>query len=305
MAEEAAAAIAAAAAAAAAVTAPTVAEESASFRVIIVPVLSDNYSYLIVDDATKEALAVDPAEAHIVIARAKQEGVTITGVLCTHHHADHAGGNTDMLREMQKNVPNAAVYGHALDKVLACTHPLQHDQEIKLGENVLIRTLHTPGHTKGSACFFVTTPGKEEEGAVFTGDTLFVGGCGRSFESPPEDLYNSVCNVIGALPPQTQVYVGHEYTVKNLEFAVGIETKNETLAKMLAWSKEQVLSRKFTVPTTMQNEFLINPFLRAGSDELRSMCPGCTPSAIFVELRQQKNEGKANLGRLAALGGSG
>lgn len=251
-------------------------------RVVVVPVLSDNYAYLIIDDASKQAACVDPAEAHIVAAKAEEEGVQIVAILTTHHHSDHAGGNT----QMTQLVPGIKVYGGRLDNVEACTDFLEHDDTFNIG-GIGIRALHTPGHTKGSISFYCTH--ETEVGGVFTGDTMFVGGCGRVFECTPEDLYNSMVNVLGKLPPNTEVFVGHEYTIKNLQFGAHVDGGNDKLKEMLQWATTQQIEKKFTVPSTMKNEWLINPFLRSGDDALKSICPGCSPVEVFAKLRQQKN----------------
>jgi len=250
-------------------------------RVVVVPVLADNYAYLLIDDATKEAACVDPAEAQLVLAKAADEGVKLVSVLTTHHHYDHAGGNSEMVDK----IPDIKVYGGTLDNVRACTHPLNHGDEFAVG-NIKVAALHTPGHTRGSISYFCT---EGEDQVVFTGDTMFVGGCGRIFECAPEDLYRSLTDVLGRLPETTQVYVGHEYTVKNLEFAAQVENQNESLRKMLEWAKDQKVQRKFTVPSTIQNEWLINPFMRSGNDEMKSICPGCSPVDVFTRLRRQKD----------------
>eukprot|EP00933_Yihiella_yeosuensis_P084786 TRINITY_DN9945_c1_g1_i1.p1 TRINITY_DN9945_c1_g1~~TRINITY_DN9945_c1_g1_i1.p1 ORF type:complete len:257 (+),score=47.11 TRINITY_DN9945_c1_g1_i1:55-825(+) len=253
-------------------------------KVVVVPVLSDNYAYLLIDEATKQAAAVDPAEAHIVLARAQEEGVQIVAVLTTHHHGDHAGGNNEMV----KQVPGIKVYGGRIDNVEGCTHPLDHENKFTVG-SIEVRALHTPGHTAGSISYQCIEGGKEAQGCVFTGDTLFIGGCGRIFECTPADLYNSLVNVLGSLPPETAVYVGHEYTIKNLEFGAHVDSQNENLQQMLQWAKDQQVQKKFTVPSTLRNEWLINPFMRAGDEKMRSICPGCSPVDVFAKLRQDKN----------------
>lgn len=258
----------------------------AQLRVVVVPVLSDNYAYLLIDDSTKKAAAVDPAEAHIVLAAAKKEGVELVSVLTTHHHHDHAGGN----RTMAQHVPGIRIYGGELDNVQACTDNLSHGDMLTVGE-IQVQALHTPGHTRGSISYYcyAGTPTASNPGVVFTGDTMFVGGCGRIFESTPQDLYRSLSEVLGALPAFTQVWVGHEYTVKNLEFAVSVDKSNETLGKMLEWAQQSKLNRTYTVPSTLQNEWLINPFLRANDPTLSSVCPGCSPVEVFTKLRNLKN----------------
>lgn len=252
-------------------------------RVVVVPVLSDNYAYLLIDDSKKIAACVDPAEAHLVLAKAKEEGVQIVAVLTTHHHYDHAGGN----EEMAKQVPGIRIYGGRIDNVAACTDPLEHCDKFNIGA-IEVCALHTPGHTRGSICYHCSEA-TDPQGLVFTGDTLFVAGCGRMFESTPEEFHNSLVKVLGALPAETLVYVGHDYTVKNLQFAVAVETANKNLEQMLAWAKEQKVQRKYTVPSTMRNEWLINPFLRSADDSMRSICPGCSPVEVFAKLRKQKD----------------
>mmetsp|Transcript_42473 Transcript_42473/g.77717 ORF Transcript_42473/g.77717 Transcript_42473/m.77717 type:complete len:584 (-) Transcript_42473:18-1769(-) len=261
------------------------AEGGGRMRVVVVPVLSDNYSYLLIDEASKKAATVDPAEAHIVLSAARREGVEIVAVLTTHHHYDHAGGNSTMASK----VPGLKVYGGRLDNVEACTHPLNHNETFSVG-GIRVQALHTPGHTRGSTSFYCTD-GTGSPGAVFTGDTLFVGGCGRVFEATPQDLYRSLSEVLGRLPPETKCFPGHEYTIKNLQFAVSVEPGggNANLEKMLQWAKEQRMAKAFTVPSTLQNEFLINPFLRASDPKMASICPGCSPVDVFTNLRKQKD----------------
>jgi hydroxyacylglutathione hydrolase len=260
----------------------------AQLRVVVVPVLSDNYAYLLIDDATKKAAAVDPAEAALVVAAARREGVELVSVLTTHHHSDHAGGNAAMAEQ----VPGIKIYGSTIDNVLACTDKLEHDDAVAVG-GIQVTALLTPGHTRGSLSFYATagTPSATSPGVVFTGDTMFVGGCGRIFECTAEDLYRSISVVIGSLPGDTQVYVGHDYTVKNLEFAVAVEPggSTEKLDQMLQWAKDQKLARAYSVPSTLQNEWLINPYLRASDPKMASICPGCSPVEVFAKLRKQKD----------------
>lgn len=250
-------------------------------RVVVVPVLADNYAYLLIDEASGQAACVDPAEAHIVLASAAQEGVTIVAVLTTHHHADHAGGNG----EIAAKVHGVRIFGGELDNVMACTDPLADGATFAIG-SIQIKALHTPGHTRGSISYYCT---EGPRGLVFTGDTMFVGGCGRIFEGTPQDMYHSLVDVLGSLPGETEVYVGHDYTVKNLEFAASVEARNDNLQQMLEWARAQKVERKFSVPSTMRNEWMINPFLRSTDPVMQSVCPGCSPVEIFARLRRQKD----------------
>ncbi|KAA0067033.1 hydroxyacylglutathione hydrolase cytoplasmic [Cucumis melo var. makuwa] len=167
--------------------------------------LEDNYSYLIIDESTKEAAVVDPVEPEKIVNVANEHGVHLKLVLTTHHHWDHSGGN----EKIKQLVPGIKVYGGSIDKVKACTDAVENGDKIALGADVVILSLHTPCHTKGHISYYVS--GKEgEDPAVFTGDTLFVAGCGKFFEGTAEQMYQSLCVTLGSLPKQTRVYCGHE-----------------------------------------------------------------------------------------------
>ncbi|KAJ6297131.1 hypothetical protein OIU78_022789 [Salix suchowensis] len=190
-------------------------------KILHVPCLEDNYSYLIIDESTKEAAVVDPVEPEKLINAANEHGLNLKLVLTTHHHWDHAGGN-EKIKEM---VPGIKVYGGSLDNVKGCTNKVENGDKVSLGADITILALHTPCHTKGHISYYVT--GKEgEDPAVFTGDTLFIAGCGKFFEGTAEQMYQSLCVTLGSLPKPAQVYCGHEYTVKNLQFALTVEPDN-------------------------------------------------------------------------------
>ena len=194
--------------------------EHGPYDVVIVPVLSDNYAYLICDRASGTAAAVDPAEADKVIAAAETAGVRIAQVLTTHKHYDHSGGN----KALKQAVADVEIVGSAIDNVEACTRPVADGEVLELGA-LRITCMVTPGHTRGSLCFHIQADG--DAGSVFTGDTLFVGGCGRLFEGEAEDMWPAIEKRLAPLPPETRVYVGHEYTIKNLEFAVTVDKDSE------------------------------------------------------------------------------
>uniref|UniRef100_A0A3N7FAV2 hydroxyacylglutathione hydrolase n=1 Tax=Populus trichocarpa TaxID=3694 RepID=A0A3N7FAV2_POPTR len=177
-------------------------------KILHVPCLEDNYSYLIIDESTKEAAVVDPVEPEKLVNAANEHGLHLKLVLTTHHHWDHAGGN-EKIKEM---VPGIKVYGGSLDNVKGCTNKVENGDKVSLGADVNILALHTPCHTKGHISYYVT--GKEgEDPAVFTGDTLFIAGCGKFFEGTAEQMYQSLCVTLGSLPKPTQVYCGHEVRI--------------------------------------------------------------------------------------------
>ncbi|CAB1118576.1 unnamed protein product [Ectocarpus sp. CCAP 1310/34] len=223
-------------------------------EVIPVPILSDNYAYLLIDPATKKTACVDPAEPEKVIAAAQARGVEISTLLCTHKHWDHSGGN----EAMKQMIPDLEVVSSAYeDGVPAMTLALKDREEYALG-SLTVRALHTPCHTRGHVLFFVTSPaagaGEEGDGAaaplVFSGDTLFVGGCGRFFEGDASQMSNALQGVAASLPGATRVFCGHEYTVSNLQFAKSVEPENSAVLDKLDWSRRVLAKGGYTVPST-------------------------------------------------------
>ncbi|XP_047024596.1 hydroxyacylglutathione hydrolase, mitochondrial isoform X1 [Helicoverpa zea] len=221
----------------------------------ILPALQDNYMYLVVDRATKEAAVVDPVEPKSVLQAVKEHGAKLTTVLTTHHHWDHAGGN----EELAKQVPDLQIYGGD-ERIGALTKKVQHNTMFSVG-NLLVQCLFTPCHTTGHMCYYVTAPDDASESVVFTGDTLFLAGCGRFFEGNAEQMYNAM-SILGSLPEQTKVYCGHEYTLQNLKFAAHVEPNNIEVLNKITWSKERREEGKPTVPSTIGEEKKYNPFMR-------------------------------------------
>ncbi|MED6114188.1 Hydroxyacylglutathione hydrolase cytoplasmic [Stylosanthes scabra] len=256
-------------------------------KIYHIPCLQDNYSYLIVDESTKEGAAVDPVEPQKVLEAANSHGVNLKLVLTTHHHWDHAGGN----EEIKKLVPGIKVYGGSIDNVKGCTNKVQNGDKVSLGADINILSLHTPCHTKGHISYYVT--GKENENpAVFTGDTLFIAGCGRFFEGTAEQMYESLCVTLGSLPKPTQVYCGHEYTVKNLQFALTIEPNNSRLQEKLEWAQKQNQAGQPTIPSTIEEEMETNPFMRVDLPELQEKVGCKSPVEALREIRKRKDNWK-------------
>lgn len=237
-------------------------------KVIPIPCLKDNYAYLLVCDETGQAGVVDPSEAGPVELAAAKAGVALVAILNTHHHWDHTGGNKDLLAKH----PGLKVYGHASDKgrIDGLTDGLSHGQEFTLGK-LRIRGLHNPGHTTGGISYSV-------DGAVFTGDTLFAAGCGRLFEGTPEMMYESLCKVIGGLPRATRVYFGHEYTENNLRFAAMMEPDNAAIQARLARVHATRQEGGWTTPSTLEEEWATNPFMRGDSPAIQAKAKALDPS---------------------------
>mmetsp|Transcript_5676 Transcript_5676/g.15168 ORF Transcript_5676/g.15168 Transcript_5676/m.15168 type:complete len:253 (-) Transcript_5676:347-1105(-) len=240
--------------------------------VIPVPCLGDNYAYLLVDRANGIAAAVDPVEPKKVLRVSAEHGVKITMILTTHKHWDHAGGN----QELKAELDDIVVVGGRNDDVKACTRAVVDGEELQLG-NIVIKAIWTPCHTRGHTCYYATLPASEEVGHVFTGDTLFVAGCGRFFEGDAAEMNIALNTKLASLPDSTRVWCGHEYTVKNLQFAQSVEPDNAQVAEKLLKAKEARAQGYPTVPSTLIDEKATNPFMRVAhlsqiaGDEIETM----------------------------------
>ncbi|XP_019430954.1 PREDICTED: hydroxyacylglutathione hydrolase cytoplasmic [Lupinus angustifolius] len=253
-------------------------------KIYHVPCLQDNYSYLIVDESTKDAAVVDPVEPQKVLEVANLHGLNLKLVLTTHHHWDHAGGN----EQIKQLVPGIKVYGGSIDNVKGCTDKVENGDKVSLGADINILSLHTPCHTKGHISYYVTSK-EDENPAVFTGDTLFIAGCGKFFEGTAEQMYQSLCVTLGSLPKPTKVYCGHEYTVKNLQFALTIEPDNLKLQEKLTWAQKQQQAGQPTIPSTIEEELETNPFMRVDLPVLQEKVGFKSPVEALREIRERKD----------------
>ena len=233
------------------------------YSVHIFEALADNHMYLIIDAATQQAAVVDPVEPQELLKAAAAEGATIVYALTTHHHYDHAGGN----KELKKLVPSCAIIGG--DLVDACTRQVVDNEVLPLGESQF-RCVHTPSHTAGHMSYLVTSSG-EQPGSVFTGDSMFIGGCGRLFEGGPDQMLAAL-EKLGSLPPETLLYDGHEYTVKNLQFSLTVEPNNVDAQKKIMWAQEVRAKGGVTCPSTIAEQHLYNPFLRTAQPTVQQHC---------------------------------
>jgi hydroxyacylglutathione hydrolase len=255
-------------------------------RIVPVACLKDNYAYLLICEETGTAAVVDPSEHEPVLAAVARERVTLAAILNTHHHWDHTGGNKGLLAKH----PDLSVHAHASDRgrIEGQTVFLSHGDTCTVGK-LAVRALHNPGHTSGAVSYWVGD-------AVFTGDTMFGGGCGRLFEGTPAMMHASLCDVIGGLPSNTRVFFGHEYTENNLRFALQVEPDNAALRERYRQTQALRQAGQPTTPSTLQEEWATNPFMRSTSATIQARVrqeePGndLSPAAILAVVRRLKDK---------------
>ena len=235
-------------------------------RIERIPTFSDNYTYLAICDETKKAAIIDAPEEDPVVRRVEATGAEVELILSTHHHFDHSMANPQLAERY--GVP---VVGHVSDaeRLPGMTRGVDEGDQVQFG-NQTASVLFIPSHTSGHVAYYF-----EDAKAVFTGDMLFAAGCGRLFEGSPEMMYDALCVKLAALPNDTLVYCGHEYTEGNLKFALTIEPENgeikERYAKVhdirakAAADWHDATPAEMTIPSSIAEEKATNPFMRAES----------------------------------------
>lgn len=249
--------------------------------IAVIPLLRDNYGYLLHDPATGTTGAVDPSEAQPMLDAAAARGWKISHILNTHHHNDHCGGNLGI-----KQATGAKVVGPAYDRDRIPGIDVAVDE--KSGFDLAGRhadVLFIPGHTRGHIAFHFA-----DSDAVFCGDTLFSIGCGRTFEGTAQQMWASLLK-LRALPDKTFIYCGHEYTEANCRFALTVEPENRDLVEVAAAVKQARAQGDKTIPANLGIEKFCNPFLRADQPGLLSKYggPARDPATAFGAIRLAKD----------------
>jgi hydroxyacylglutathione hydrolase len=253
-------------------------------QVTPVRAFTDNYIWLIHSPRdARQVVAVDPGDAKPVERTLAERGLTLAGILVTHHHRDHVGGVADLLQ--QRTVP---IYGPANETIPGHPIPLGEGDPVVLPSLGLeFSVLDIPGHTAGHIAYV-------GHGAVFCGDTLFSAGCGRLFEGTPKQMAASLSK-LAALPADTLVYCGHEYTLSNLQFALAVEPENSAAAEYLAHCRELRARDEATVPSDMRRERNVNPFLRCDDESVKQAAEAHAArglqshTEVFAVIRQWKD----------------
>jgi hydroxyacylglutathione hydrolase len=226
-------------------------------EIIRIPVLSDNYVWLVHEPQSKETMVVDPAVAGPVLAEADARGWKITQIWNTHWHPDHTGGNAEI-----KEATGCHITGPEAekDRIPTLDRMVKEGDQVRLG-SVVADVIDVPAHTAGHIAFHVA-----DEKVVFVGDTLFAMGCGRLFEGTAAQMFDNMQR-LSKLPGDTQVYCAHEYTQANGEYALVAEPDNQALKERMDSVLAARAKGEATVPTTIALEAATNPFMRAVSVE--------------------------------------
>lgn len=253
-------------------------------QITAIPANADNYMYLVVDEKNKLAAIVDPVDVNSILDTVRDKTVRLEAAFVTHHHWDHAGGTG----ALKKSTDSLKIYGGDQQRIEAIDIVLEDQQHFQLG-SLKVTALKTPCHTSTHVCYYVVDESSNQR-AVFTGDTLFIGGCGRFFEGTAKQMNQALNEKLGSLPDDTLVYCGHEYTVKNLQFALTIEPNNENIKKKLSWAEAERASGRYTVPSTIAEEKTYNPFMRVEVPTVQEkLHTNNDPIATMQKLRELKN----------------
>jgi len=251
--------------------------------VITIPALGDNFIYLYRYNRSN-ALVVDPSDASLVLGTLKEHSLDLTTILATHHHWDHTAGTIEL-----KKKTGCKVIGPDKQRIPGIDCVVKDGEILTIG-NIKIQVIATPGHTRTAVCYYVQPSNNNKNGILWTGDTLFIGGCGRILECDARSMWDSLLK-LASLPDDTLIYCGHDYTVENYQFALSIEPDNQAVKQCLSEVRQAQRAGRQTVPSTMSRERTTNPFLRADTPELKTALnmPQAQALEVFAELRRRKD----------------
>lgn len=248
-------------------------------EIALIPAFQDNYIFVLRDE--NNAIVIDPGHSSAVLTYLERERLNLSHILITHHHHDHIGGIADLCNRFRCQVFAPIGNQGQIDGV---------DRWVKDGEvlsigSLVFNVIATPGHTLGHICYF-----EPQRQVLFCGDTLFSAGCGRLFEGDARQMWTSLCK-LKALPPSTQIFCAHEYTAANLRFVESLHWQNDNLQMFnhkISRLREQSLP---SIPSTIGQELLVNPFLNADSLEIKELLgmERSQPFEVFAELRKRKD----------------
>ena len=274
-------------------------------KVFPIRLFTDNFSYLIFGQNIRNCMLVDLADHNVIIPYLQNwPKHRVSHVLLTHRHRDHVGDLPALLHGLKKlyNAETEVVSG-AQDNIQGTTIPYKENGTLDIND-IIVNIIQSPCHTKGAVMYYLQN---QESNArqndwnmnkvdhtecyrcVFTGDTHFIGGCGKFFEGTAEQMLDNM-DKLAALPNDTFIFPGHEYTMSNLEWAMGIEWENEAYQRKLTWAQNRVKSGSFGIPSTVEEEFDINIFLRTRVPLVQKRVGKTNPVEVMAALRDMKDK---------------
>lgn len=256
-------------------------------QVFMFPMFSDNYGYLIVKPGTKEAACVDPGDGNAVLQASRDLDLHLVQAWCTHKHADHVGG----IATLKSALPDLEVIATRYEEIPHASRLVSDRDEFSFGD-LKVRTLYTPCHTKGHVLYHVTRDPEDEhhtQPILFSGDTLFVGGCGRFFEGNAADMLRNM-DLIATLPETSQVFCAHEYTESNYKFLNSIAP--EKVEEKYEGIRGMRRSGTPTVPSTIAEEIRFNLFMQCHDSQLQERLGASSAEDAMRMLREMKNNFK-------------
>eukprot|EP01039_Chlorochromonas_danica_P001740 gene1740-1900_t len=259
-------------------------------EVFMFPMFKDNYGYLLIEPGTRRAACIDPGEGQAVLEAVRELDVDLVAAWCTHKHADHIGG----LSLLQQAIPSLEVIASKYEEGPSSPSRTVEDCEIFSFGHLSVKIFHTPCHTRGHILYYINDNNGDNDvmntsnkiPLLFSGDTLFVGGCGRFFEGTAADMLHNM-DIISTLPPQTQVFCAHEYTESNYKFLAHVhptlcsEKYEEVKAKRLAGES--------TVPSTVAEELSFNLFMQCHDKKVQDLLGAQNAEDAMRLLRERKN----------------
>ena len=251
-------------------------------ELVTIPCLTDNYAYLLHDEASGHTTLVDAPEATAILNALAARGWRLDQILLTHHHSDHIQGVPELIAATGAAVHGARADAHRLPPL---SRSLTEGDSVAIGPE-MAQVLDVSGHTVGHLAFYLP-----DSGLAFTADSLMAGGCGRIFEGTPALMWQSLMK-LAALPGDTLICSGHEYTTSNLAFAASLEPDNPALQARIARVAKARAENRPTVPSRLSGELATNPFLRARLPHMKSVIglPGATDAEAFAEIRARKDK---------------
>lgn len=244
-------------------------------EVRIIQALEDNYSYVLIDSVSKKCGVIDGVGYSGCESIIKKENLNLEMVLTTHHHSDHSGENG----RWHKNYPKIPIYG-------SDSFGTKYPSNISLGD-INIKVINTPCHTRDSVCLLCEK--SDNAPVLFTGDTIFVSGCGHFFEGKPIEMLEIV-KKLKELKDETKVYVGHEYTISDLQYALTVEPENMKISEKLKKCEKLIKENGITVPSTILDEKETNPFFRVFEKSVKKYAGSEDECEVMRIVREKKTE---------------